>query len=139
MPEEPLQAFVKAHRPFTLETVKRFPELYAASVEFRDPFKHFKSDLPGMQRYFQRMFKTFQEVNFTIEDAAGGEDGAYVRWRLSVARKAGGKAIESFGISHLRFDGQGKVVWQEDAMDPSGIYQMVPVLSAMLRLVRRFF
>lgn len=72
----------------------------------------------------------------TIRDG----DDHYLRWRMSLTFKklADGKPTHSCGMSHLRFDGDGKVVLHQDFWDSTGgFFEHLPVVGWMITRVKK--
>ncbi|HSH96039.1 MAG TPA: nuclear transport factor 2 family protein [Roseimicrobium sp.] len=92
-----------------------------------------------IESYFLETVKQSESVTVVFEDVARSGDNYYFRWvmdtRLKKLRK--GKTIRTIGITHMRFDGQGRVVLHQDFWDSaSGLYEHVPGLGGMMRWVR---
>jgi steroid delta-isomerase len=101
-------------------------------VRFRDPF----NDVHGadaMQAVLTDMFETVGAVRFRVSHCAVDADTCLMAWTF---RADSGLELE--GTSIVRFDAQGLVASHTDHWDAARlIYEKVPVLGALLRLIRR--
>ena len=63
----------------------------------------------------------------------------FARWRMTVESPGlnGGAPMVSYGMTHFRFDAQGRILVHKDFWDAgTGLYEYVPVLRAVVRKVR---
>lgn len=75
----------------------------------------------------------------TVETAQGD---VYARWEMVYRGKklAGGEPIRTIGMSHLRFDEEGKVILHQDFWDSArGIFEHVPVVGGQVRFLKNRF
>lgn len=107
-------------------------------VHFVDPF----NDLRGRDRLGALLDKTYAELRkprFTVHDAViarmeSGEGVGLIHWRLEWGEGEG--TIE--GTSRVVLEEDGRVRLHQDYWDPTGpIYERVPVLASIMRLIRR--
>lgn len=128
------RAFYETFAPAWLE---RLEELYAPGFQFRDAFHAVEGDFETLRAYFRRIL-TLVESRFVVEDLAKGSDGAYVRWRWEWKRKASEPRGVVPGVTHLRFDAEGRIVYHRDLFDAAeGVYERFPVLGSVLRAIKR--
>lgn len=138
MTKAALDAYIAYFETLTPETVARLGAFVAPDVHFRDPF----NDVRGEARFravLDHMFRTTDDSRFVATDRAIGVAASYVRWRYSFRPKGrGGPPWEVAGMSEIAFDGAGRVSAHIDHWDAAGqIYERVPVLGALMRLIRR--
>ena len=106
-------------------------------LSFRDPF----NSLRGADRVvalLDHMFAHASEVRFDIRRSAWSADTAFYRWGFGcrLQRPAVDARIE--GVSEVQFDEAGLVAAHIDHWDAaSQVYERIPGLGAVLRLVRR--
>ncbi len=118
--------------------VVRLADYFACDARFKDPFNDVRG-VAAVQAVFAHMFAVTENPRFDIlEQAVSGASG-FVRWRFRFAphgRPQAGREIE--GVSRVVFGPDGRVVEHVDYWDPvEGLYDGVPVLGAVLRLLRR--
>lgn len=131
-----LRRFREFYDQFSPQWVERIDELYAPGVEFRDAFHQIRADIPAMKRYFHSIFEKLAESRFVVHDAVLGDDGAYVRWVWHWRWREKDDLREVEGVTHLRFDEQGRIRRHRDFFDSAEVYDAFPVLGGLLRTVR---
>jgi hypothetical protein len=133
-----LRRFAEFYRDFSPAWLPRLGEIYADKFEFLDPFGAIRDDLPALTVHFGKVFKNLHQSAFVVEDAAAGQDGAYVRWTWVFRWKKSSPEKRVPGVTHLRFGDGGKVVYHRDLFDAAeGFFDLVPVLGFLLRFVKK--
>jgi hypothetical protein len=93
-----------------------------------------------IQKYFLNTAETMTSYKVTIDDTASSGNEHYVRWTMvfSAPKLNGGKPVESVGMSHVRFNGDGQVIMHQDYWDSGfNIYGQIPVLGGAIESIRR--
>lgn len=114
---------------------ERIGEVYAADVFFNDTLKTVRG-VAELERYLGRSGDALESGTVEFLDLAVADGNYYFRWRMSLrfAKFSRGETHESNGMSHIRFDRDGRVVLHQDFWDSSsGLFEHVPVLGWMLR------
>lgn len=132
----PLERYARFWEELSAERLPALAGLLAPNVRFKDPF----NDVRGIDATIAVMRTMFDHgtPRFEVADRAQGEAGTgYLRWRCVIAR-AGGGSIVLEGVSEIRFDAGGLVAEHVDHWDAAEqVYEHVPVLGALIRLVKR--
>ncbi|MDF3129199.1 hypothetical protein P0Y35_08335 [Kiritimatiellaeota bacterium B1221] len=130
----------KAFHPFTPEgAAKYFPLAYAETLYFRDAFHHY-TDLETMVAYMVKSAEMSPGVTFEFSPVVRSGIDFYLPWVMVLPSKNGGEAQRSVGVSHLRFNAQGKVIFHQDYWDSADVLvPKVPVANGLIELVRRRF
>lgn len=121
------------------ESVTRFPELYSADAYFKDPFNEVRG-VEAVQRIFTHMFGQVQSPRFVVTERVVDAGGAFLVWEFSfrAGRWGGDRSQVLRGVSHLKFDADGKVHWHRDYWDAAEeLYMKLPVIGALMRGLRR--
>ena len=110
-----LDELIVFYNEFSPASVARFPEFYSDNAYFKDLFNEVRG-LPAIQRIFTHMFGQVAEPRFVVTEKVADANGAMLVWEFSFAVKLLGrhKAQAIRGVSHLRFDTQGKVCYHRD-------------------------
>lgn len=119
----------------TPEDLDRLDAYCAPDVRFRDPF----NDATGVEAYrrvLSRMFEDVGQPRFAVKASALQGDHCLLRWRFAF-RRAGGDEVAIEGMSEIRFTAEGLVQSHCDFWDAGRVYETVPLLRTLLRLVRR--
>jgi hypothetical protein len=96
----------------------------------------------AIMAYFLETADTMSSYEVTIDDIASSGPEHYIRWTMvfSAPGLNGGKPVESCGVSHIRLNGEGKVVMHQDFWDAgTNIYGQIPVLGGVIESIRRRF
>lgn len=95
-----------------------------------------------IQAYFVETAETMTRYEVTIDQVASSGSDHYVRWTMvfSAPKLNGGKPVESVGMSHVRFNKEGKVVMHQDFWDSgTNIYGQIPILGGAIETIRSRF
>jgi len=134
-----LDGLIGFYHELSRESVARFPEFYADNAWFKDPFNEVRG-VAAIQRIFAHMFGQVGEPRFTVRETVVDENGAVLVWEFNfrVRRWGRGEAQVMRGVSHLKFDPDGRVNYHRDYWDTGEeLYMKLPVLGALMRGLRR--
>lgn len=111
-------------------------EVFEPDVHFRDPFNDVHG-ISAVRRVFEDMYEKVQEPRFEVLEVVENDDVAYLSWRFHYRLpRIGDQSFE--GVSRCVLSANGKVREHVDYWDPSvPIYEKIPLLSSMLRLVKK--
>ncbi len=133
-----LARFRRFYDEFSAAWIDRVEELYAPGFAFQDAFHTIDGDFDALRAYFRRVLTALAESRFIVEDVATGSDGSYVRWRWEWRRRDRDPLRVVPGVTHLRFDAEGRITHHRDLFDAAeGFYETLPVLGGLLRAVKR--
>lgn len=115
-------------------------QVYADSFYFNDTFRTV-TDKQALTTYLQETGAAVNSIAIKIEDIAQSEQNRdmYVRWTMTMQFSVKGKVVDSqsVGISHLRYNENGKIILHHDYWDGvDGFYQHLPVIGFWLRKIR---
>lgn len=109
--------------------------LYSADVYFNDGFAELKGS-DAVARYLGRSAEQTAAIEVEIEEITRTDNGVYVRWTMTFTTK-GGTTVIAPGISHLRFNPDGRITYHRDYWDAgTALAEFVPLAGAVLRAVR---
>lgn len=115
-------------------------QTYAEGVWFNDTLKTVEG-LPQLRSYLSHSAEAVDACRVEVDEiSSNGSGDYYARWRMMIQFKRfkRGQQTHSIGMSHLRFDAQGKVVLHQDYWDSSqGLFEHVPLLGWMIRAIKR--
>ena len=115
----------------------RVKETYAEPLYFNDTLHTYKN-VPDLARYLQKTADRLAKFEAQIDDVAVNGNEAYVRWTMAFQVNKNSQPMISVGVTHLRFNEQGKIILHQDYWDGvEGLYRSVPVLGSMLKGVRK--
>lgn len=126
---------------FAVDKVERLLDsTYAEDVWFDDTLKTVEGR-GALGHYLRESAAAVEDCRVEIDDETSNARGDYyLRWRMMIRfrRFARGRDTWSIGMSHLRFNGEGLVLMQQDYWNAaSGLYQHIPLLGAGIRAIQR--
>ena len=109
-------------------------EVYAKDVYFRDAFKQF-SHPEEIRDYMLHGLEPLTAAEFIFNRVirSGGE--FYIDWtmRLDFKSTPAGTWEESIGMSHIRYNSKGEVIFHQDYWDPTDIvYRRIPIAKQLI-------
>lgn len=113
--------------------------VYAPDVRFNDTVKAIRG-VDALERYLVETARNVESCRVEIDEAVPSPEGLYIRWRMYFVFKSlrRGETQASVGMSHLRFDREGRVAYHQDYWDSgSNLYEKLPLLGAGIRAVKR--
>lgn len=134
-----LDALIAFYETLGAEDVAHFSRYYASDACFKDPFNEVRG-LPAIERIFLHMFRQVAEPRFVIVERVLDEGGAVLIWEFHFRTKRWGRdAVQSIrGVSHLKFDTAGMVVWHRDYWDAAEeLYAKLPGIGCVMRGLRK--
>ena len=135
----PLAELIKFYQELSPESVARFPDFYSSNAYFKDPFNEVRG-LALIQRIFSHMFTQVGEPRFVVTESIVAENGAMLIWEFNFQLKLWSKSQTQImrGVSHLRFDADGKVDFHRDYWDTGEeLYMKLPAIGSLMRGLRR--
>ncbi len=110
--------------------------VYAADAYFNDQVKVLRGSA-SIGPYLARSAAMLTSWSITMDEPLVDGSDVYLRWVMRYQTDPAGAEAVAPGISHLRFDREGKVLVHHDLWDATaGIFERIPVLGGMIRLVK---
>jgi hypothetical protein len=141
-PESPvekdaLQRFIDFYAEYSTEAIRDGVRgLYADDAWFGDPF-HVVEGIDEIEHYFLVMAEPVASCTFRVDSIQRSGSDYFARWTMHLeSRAARGEVIEAIGLSHVRFNAEGKIVFQQDYWDTSAMFDRLPVVGYWTRLVK---
>jgi len=136
-----LQTFATFFSSFAPGRVDELLHLtYSQDVYFNDTLKTVRGRA-NLAHYLRESAAAVEDCRVTIEDSTRTADGDYlVRWKMMIRFKKLRRGVDTWtvGVSHLRFDAEGRVAYHQDYWNAAdGIYEHVPLLGWMIRALKR--
>jgi hypothetical protein len=132
-----IERFYNFYKVFSADVIRKsIKDLYAENGYFRDGFREVHG-LENMEKYFLSSTETFHECTFDIQDVASHEGNYYYRWMMNLVLKRNkDKKIQVVGMSHVRYDKDGKIIFQQDYWDTGVIFEKLPLLGPIITWIR---
>lgn len=118
---------------------KNIRSVYAPEVRFNDTLKSVKGVEP-LEHYLVETARNVESCKVEIDEVLSSSSGVYVRWRMHIRFKKfhKGETQSSIGMTHLRFDREGRVAYHQDYWDSgANLFEKIPVLGSGIRAVKR--
>lgn len=132
-----VERFKDAFNRLNGQNLDLLESLYTRDVEFRDPV-HELHGRDALRDYYARLYEGVESCRFEFSDQVIDGDRVVLVWTMQVrhARFQKGRTITLEGASHLLFAGD-KVRRHHDYFDMGQfIYERVPVLGGLIRLIK---
>ena len=116
-------------------------QVYAPDVYFRDAFKQY-SRAEEIRDYMIKGLRPLHQAEFIFNRVAHSGGDYYFDWtmRLDFKKTPPETWEESIGVSHMRFNSEGKVVFHQDYWDPTDIiYRRIPLVRQLIAYVKTRF
>ena len=133
---ERFKAFMASLSPESVR--ERTQRIYAPDAYLNDNLTEVHG-AAAIQAHFARSFEGVSDISVAFHDTVRSGDDWYVRWTMSNTFRSlrNGATVVTSGMSHVRFDDQGRVLLHRDFWDAaSGLYEHVPVLGSGIRMVK---
>ena len=118
---------------------ERVSEVYAEDAFFNDTIKTVHG-VEHIREYLVESGEAIDKGEVEFVDLVSDNGNYYFRWVMTIQFKkfARGEDTRSIGMTHIRFNSQGRVVLHQDYWDSSaGLFEHVPILGWMLRRTKR--
>lgn len=132
-----VERFQALFADFSSATVgERAREVYAENAYFNDGFVELEG-LAEIADYLERSAEAAGEVAIAVHDVAYSGVEIYLRWDMRFTNKKESKVVVAPGVSHLRVNPEGRVIFHRDYWDSSGaLAEFVPLMPSILRSIR---
>jgi limonene-1,2-epoxide hydrolase len=136
--KETIRKFIDFYSIFSEERIRSsVRDLYADDAYFRDGFREVRG-VDNIESYFLSTTEAFHECTFDIQEVAYNNGNYYFRWIMKLTLKRDrDNPLETAGMSHVRFNTKGKVVFHQDYWETSLLYERLPVIGWMIRWVKK--
>ncbi len=139
---EERQAVARFSRFFSVltpESVRRdLRSVYAADVYFNDTLKEIEG-VDRLEPYLIRTAEAVESCAVDILDMSSSRGDFYFRWAMRIQFKKfrKGEVQTSIGITHIRFNQEGKVIFHQDYWDAAAnLFEKIPVLGGIIRAIK---
>lgn len=135
----PIERLIAFYHDLTPDSVADLVDLYSADAYFKDPFNEVRG-VDAIRKIFVHMFDQVADPRFLVTDRVVDANGAMLVWefRFEVKGWGAGRTQLVRGVSHLRFDADGKVNYHRDYWDAAEeLYAKLPLIGPVLGLMQR--
>lgn len=135
-----LSRFAGFFSSFAADRISRLlPTTYADDIYFNDTLKAIRGR-DSLAHYLGESAAAVEDCRVEILDTTRTAEGEHlVRWKMMIRFKRFRRGVDTWtvGLSHLRFDASGRVVYHQDYWNAAdGLYEHVPLLGSMIRWIK---
>jgi len=126
------------HDMDSLSVERMTDEIYAADAFLCDTL-HIARGSDEIKAYFLKTVSRVNTLTVNILDHSSSGGEVYTRWTMSISadKLADGRLVTTYGVSHFRFDREGKVILHQDFWDAStGFFELLPGFGRFIPRVR---
>ena len=133
--QSPARRLADFYETLTRASIATLDEHYAPDARFKDPFNEATGTV-AIRRIFAHMFAATEAPRFVVTDCIEQGEQAMLGWTFHFVLR--GRALTVRGVTHLRFDADGRVVLHRDYWDAAEeLYEKLPLLGGVMRLIKR--
>lgn len=117
---------------------ERIKQVYAESLYFNDTLNTHNS-IHTLTPYLVKTGEHLLDYNFEVTQSFQDGSDVFVKWNMDMTFEVMGKRVrsESIGISQLKFNSQGKIIFHQDFWDSAeGIHKHIPYVGRWVKTVR---
>jgi hypothetical protein len=133
-----IERFVALYTTYTEANVRRHVrDLYAQNAYYRDSFTEMHG-VENIESYLIQGTHIMHNLTFDLQDVAVHDGNYYFRWitRFSQKRKKD-EVTHLPGVSHVRFNKEGKIIFHQDFWDAGVIYEQLPIVGFFIRCLKK--
>jgi hypothetical protein len=132
-----IEKFNEFYKVFSTDVIRKsIKDVYAENAYFRDGFREVQG-VDNLEKYFISSTETFHECTFDIQDVASHGGNYYYRWIMNLILKRNkDDKLQAVGMSHVRYDKNGKIIFHQDYWDTGIIYEKIPLLGSIITWIR---
>ena len=135
-----LQPMIALFEQYTETNLREnIQKVYAENVYFRDAFKQLNT-AAEIEEYMVAGLAPIEGAEFVFNNVLRKGVDFYFDWtmRLDFKKTPKGTWEESIGMSRMRFNADGQVIFHQDYWDPTDIvYKRIPIVRQLIAYVKR--
>ena len=118
---------------------ERVAAAYQQQLYFNDTLHTF-TERDALSAYLEQTAARVDHIDLRIERIIQDDIDSWVHWQMTTRARALGKNMQAttIGITHLRFDDNGKVILHQDYWDSTeGLFSHIPFIGPLVNWSRR--
>ena len=133
-----VERFREFYRVFSAEVItSSIAGMYAPDAYFEDGIRQVKG-LDNIREYFLGTTSAFESCTFDIKDIAVNQGNYYFRWVMHLKLKRDpDHPLELPGMSHVRFNEQGLIVFHQDYWETLALFERFPVIGGVISWIKK--
>jgi hypothetical protein len=133
-----IELFVSLYTTYTEDNIRRHVrDLYEHNAYYRDSFTEMQG-VENIESYLIQGTHIMQDLTFDLQDVAVHDGNYYFRWITRFSPKWKKDEVTHLpGMSHVRFNKEGKIIFHQDFWDAGVIYERLPVVGFFIRWLKK--
>jgi hypothetical protein len=134
--KEALELYVSFYRNYTVDNIKQhMRDLYAPNVYYRDGFKDLQG-IDALEAYLISALPDMHVYSLDLQDMTVHDGNYYLLWTTQFSLRNKKEIISLTGMTHLRFDKDGRVIFEQGFWDTGVIYERMPIIGPVVRWLK---
>jgi ketosteroid isomerase-like protein len=134
-----IERFIELYRNLKAPALEeRLAAVYADDLYFSDTLHVFRSRA-SLTAYMEATAHRVESIEIDVTRILRDGDDVWLSWDMRTHARALGRNMraDTIGMTHLRFNGEGKVVLHQDYWDSAeGLFIHVPLIGGLVRWTR---
>jgi steroid delta-isomerase len=133
-----IDRLIAVYQDMTPESVAMLSEVYAANAFFKDPFNEVNG-IDRIEGIFRHMYHQVEQPRFAVHQWVGSSEEGFIIWDMHFRSRLmrGGPQQIIHGVSHIRFDASGKVLYHRDYWDSGEeLFAKLPLFGRLIGWLR---
>jgi hypothetical protein len=133
------EKIITTFNSFNLENMKALDSFYDKNAVFQDPLTK-RQGLSEIISYYSGVYKKVTSIKFDFEEMTHSDLTFTAPWKMTLAVKGlnSGKPYSVEGLSIIKFNNSGLVVYHRDYVDIGAmVYEKIPLLGTAISLLKK--
>ena len=131
-PKVELDQVIRVFETLTASRIGELRTIYAADAHFADPFNAVQG-IDAIEQVFRHMFATLEQPHFVVTGSVVQGDQTVLLWEFRFRFRSFRRQVDQT-VPGAR----GRITHHQDYWDAAhGLYQKMPVLSTLMRWLRK--
>lgn len=135
--ESTIKAFDIAFSAYTKESVISAIDVIYSENAFLNDRIHSVRGRDKIKEYFSSTFEKVDGASFSIQNITYGEKDVFLQWVMNIDFKGQKNESSFLGLSILRFDEEGKVLYHQDYWDYSELLSQIGVVKNIVNYAKK--
>ncbi len=112
--------------------------LYAEKFYFNDTFV-ILNDIDSLVAHMMKTAGNVDVTTVNIHEVVAGKEDYYLKWTMHMKFKTMGRLVDSvsMGVSQVRFNNEGKIIFHQDYWDGSeNLYEHLPLIGRFVKKIK---
>ena len=132
-----IELYLSFYRNYTVDNIKQhMRDVYAPNVYYRDGFKDLQG-IDALEKYLISALPDMHVYSLDLQDMTVHSGEYYLLWTTQFSLKNKKEIISLTGMTHLRFDKDGRVIFEQGFWDTGVIYERVPIVGPFIRWLKK--